>query len=253
MPVTAAALADARRCFGLGTEAWSSAGRLQVEDDWWIALSGTPHVAYNLALLHGPGSLEVAPRLIEEIHEAHVPSLIMLASVGLGAVGPLRDAGWMCTSAMPFMAKLTGPECDDPAVRRIAPDELPAARALAADAFGVPEEVGAIVYGDSAVGREDALVLGLFEDGELKCCSYGQWVAGRYSVGWALATAPGNQRSGYGRRMIRAGAYHRAHCGGPPVAIATATPVAERLYLEEGYATLEYWQGWSRPRWMLPT
>ena len=251
-PVAFADIPGARTCFGWGTAAWSMAGHLQVEDDWWVALSGTPHVDYNLALLHGPTSPEVAPQLIAEVTEAKVPSLIMLAGAGLGATGPLRDAGWVCTGAMPFMARTGGPALDDPAVRRITGDELPEARALAAAAFGVPVEVGEIVYADGVVDREDCRIWGLFEDGVLKCCSHGIWVQGRYSVGWALATAPDQQRSGYGRRLLRASIYHRLYGGGPPVALLTATPVSERLYHEEGYVTLEYWQLWSRARWVLP-
>jgi len=251
-PVAYADIPDARTCFGRGTEAWSAGGRLQVEEDWWVALSGTPHVDYNLALLHGPTSPDVAPGLIDEISSAKIPSLIMLAGAGLGGVGALRDAGWVCTGAMPFMARAGGPAFNDPAVRRLQAHELPDARALAAAAFGVPTEVGMIVYADDTVERDDCRIWGLFEDGELKCCSHGMWVENRYSVGWALATAPENQRSGYGRRLLRASVHDRMHGGGPPVALLTATPVAERLYHEENYVTLEYWQVWSRARWVLP-
>ena len=138
------------------------------------------------------------------------------------------------------MARIGGPAVDDPDVRRLAADDLPAARALAAAAFGVPEEVGAIVFADG------------FQDGVLRSFSFTQWVQGRYSVGWALSTAPDRQRSGYGRRLLRASTHHRIHGGGPPVALLMATPVAERLYREERYVTLEYWQIWSRARWVLP-
>jgi len=100
---------------------------------------------------------------------------------------------------------------------------------------------GTIVYADDATDRNDCRIWGLFEDGELKCCSHGMWVKNRYSVGWALSTAPGNQRSGYGRRLLRASTYHRRQGGGPPVALLTATPVAERLYHGGGNATLDYW------------
>lgn len=141
-PVAFADLPDARTCCGRGTEAWSTAGRLQVEEDWWVALSGTPHVDYYLALLYGTTSPDVAPGLIDEISAAKIPSLIMLAGAGLGGVGALRDAGWVCTGAMPFMARTGGPAFDDPAVRRIQIHEMPEARALAAAAFGVPPEVG---------------------------------------------------------------------------------------------------------------
>jgi len=251
-PVGYADIADARTCYGRSTSAWSSSVRLQVEDDWWVALSGTPHVDYNLVLLHGPASPGAAPRLVEEVTAARLPSLIMLAGAGLAAAEALRDAGWVCTGALPFMARIGGPAVDDPDVRRLTADDLPAARALAAAAFGVPEEVGAIVFADGAQDRQDCRLFGLFEDGVLRSCSFTQWVQGRYSVGWALSTAPDRQRSGYGRRLLRASTYHRIHGGGPPVALLMATPVAERLYREERYVTLEYWQIWSRARWVLP-
>jgi GNAT superfamily N-acetyltransferase len=126
-----------------------------------------------------------------------------------------------------------------------------AARALAAAAFGVPDEVGAIVFDDSAPTRPDTLVYGLTDEGELRCCSLTVWVDGAYSIGWALSTAPQHQRSGYGRRLIRASCHRRITGGGPPVALLTATAAGERLYREEGYVTVEHWQTWSRPRWVL--
>ena len=229
-PVGYADIADARTCYGWSTSAWSASGRLQVEDDWWVALSGTLHVDYNLALLHGPTSPGVTPGLIQEVTAARVPSLIMLAGAGLAAAEALRDAGWVCTGALPFMARIGGPAVDDPDVRQLV---------SALDVEG-PE------------AREDCRLFGLFEDGVLRSCSFTQWVEGRYSVGWALSTAPDQQRSGYGRRLLRASTHHRIHGGGPPVALLMATPVAERLYREERYVTLEYWQIWSRARWVLP-
>ncbi len=244
-------LRRARTCFGLGTIAWSHAGGLRVEEDWWLALSGTPHVDYNLALLHGPAALDAATHVIDTIGEAGVPAVIMLAGAGLGAVGTLSEAGWVCTGTLPFMERASGPCVDDPAVRLLEPRELADARALVVTAFGVPDEVGAIVYTEEALARPDTLAWGLFEDGALRCCSLSVWVRDAYSVGWALATAPDRQRSGYGRRLMRATNYHRRRLGGPPGALLTASPAGERLYGEEGYATLEHWQVWSRPRWIL--
>jgi hypothetical protein len=72
-PVACVGLPEVRTCIRRGTEAWSTAGRLQVEEDWWVALSGTPHVAYNLALLHWPTSPDVAPGLIVEISDTKFP------------------------------------------------------------------------------------------------------------------------------------------------------------------------------------
>ena len=114
-----------------------------------MALSLTGYVDYNLALLHGPGAVAATPRVLAAIETARVPAMVMLTGPGLAAADVLRDAGWVCTGAMPFMARSYGPMFDDPDVRLLGAGELADARALAAAAFGVPEEVGA------AVGRPD--------------------------------------------------------------------------------------------------
>ena len=251
LSMTFAELPHARTCFGLGTAPWSERGRLEVEHDWWMALSLTRHVDYNLALLHGPTATEAAPSVLDAIADARVPAMVMLAGAGLAAADVLREAGWVCTGALPFMARSHGPMCDDPGVRLLGTEELEGARALAAAAFGAPEEVGAIVFDDDALFRPDTKVYGLIEDGELRCCSLTAWVDGAFSVGWALSTAPEHTRSGYGRRLIRASNYRRITDGGPSRALLTATPAGEHLYLDEGYTTIEHWQTWSRPRWVL--
>jgi len=241
----------ARRCFGLGTAPWSERGVLEVENDWWLALSLTGYVDYNLALLHGPGAVAATPRVLAAIDSARVPAMVMLTGPGLAAADVLRDAGWVCTGAMPFMARSYGPMFDDPDVRLLGAGELADARALAAAAFGVPEEVGAIVFDDAAPSRPGTRVNGLIEGGELRCCSLTVWIEGDFSIGWALSTAPEHQRSGYGRRLMRATNYQRINDGGPTRALLTATPAGERLYRDEGYTTVEHWQTWSRPRWVL--
>jgi GNAT superfamily N-acetyltransferase len=175
----------------------------------------------------------------------------MLAGAGLGAAEELRDAGWVCTGTQPFMARTTGEAVEDASVRLLRTDDLAEAQALAGSAFGVPEEVGAIVYSERALARPDTRAWGLYDDGVLRCCSLTVWVQGQFNVGWALATAPQHQRAGFGRRLLRASNFYRLHHGGPPVALCTASPAGERLYLEEGYTTLEHWQAWSRARWVL--
>jgi GNAT superfamily N-acetyltransferase len=244
-------LALARTCYGRGTAPWSAGGRLEVEDDWWLALSHTPYVDYNLSLLHGPSSGEAVSHVLDAIGRARRPALVMLAGAGLGAADALGEAGWVCTGTQPFMARTAGPAVEDPAARPLRTEELAEARVLAGSAFGVPEEVSAIVYSEEALDRPDTRAWGLFEDGILRCCSLAVWVDGLFNVGWALATAPEHQRSGYGRRLLRASNFYRLHRGGPPVALCTASPAGERLYHEEGYITLEYWQSWSRARWVL--
>jgi GNAT superfamily N-acetyltransferase len=248
-PVDLGDLASARTGYGLGTAPWA-AFRHQVEDDWWLAMSGTHHVDYNLALLHGPTSAQVAPRILDEVAAAGVPALVMLAGAGLGAVEVLSEAGWVSTGALPFMGKMHGAAEDDPDVRLLESDELDGARRLAAAAFGVPEEVGAIVFTDAILERDDCRTWGLFEDGRLMCCALNVHVRDRFCVGWALSTAPEHQRAGYGRRLLWAVSYRRQQTG-PPISLLMASRAGTRLYREPGRAVFEHWQIWSRPRWVL--
>lgn len=247
-PVPFSDIPEARTAYGRSTAIWADPSRHHVERDWWIALSLTPYIDYNLALVHG-GS-EVARHVLDEVTGAAVPALIMLAGSGLAAGDLLTEAGWVCTGALPFMGKDHGPAEEDPQVRLLVQRDLVEARRLAAAAFGVPEEVGAIVYAEEALVRPGARMWGLFEGDALRCCSVSQYVGDRFSVGWALSTAPEHQRSGYGRRLMRASAARRL-AEGPPIALLMATDEGRHLYEQEGYVTLEHWQIWSRPRWML--
>jgi hypothetical protein len=247
-PVEFGSLAEARTRYGESTIVWASR-KHQVEDNWWLGLSGTPHVDYNLALLHGPDSPRVVSEILSEIKTVGVPTLVMLAGPGLGAGDALAEDGWVCSGSLPFMGKRGGLAEDDVDVRQLKPHELGKARRLAASAFGVPEDVSAIVFSNDRASFEGCQSWGLFEGEELVSCVLTVWV-GEFSVGWALSTSPQNQRAGYGRRLVRALPFRRLKDDGPPVGLLTATTAGERLYLQEGYVTLEHWQIWSRPRWV---
>ena len=249
-PIPYGQIPDARTGSGKATGVWAEAGIHEVHDDWWIALSATPYVDYNLALLHGDTAVAAAPEVIERVTAAKVPAVIMLAGAGLTAAHALQDAEWVCTGALPFMARDRGPAAHHPDARELVRAELPEARRLAGRAFGVPDEVGSIIFADNALGRAGTRVWGVFDKGELRCCSVSRWEGG-YSAGWGLSTDPAFQRSGYARRLLRASAAHRLESG-PPIALLMATPEGQRLYEQEGYVTLEHWQIWSKRRWVLP-
>lgn len=250
-PILYTDMAGARAGYGRAAGVWSSSGHHQVEDDWWIALSLTPYVDYNMALLHGDTAPDAAIGVLDEVAQAGVPALIMLAGAGLAAAEVLRDADWVCTGALPFMARDKGPAEDDPCVRLLGSDDLDEARRLAGRAFGVPDEVGAILFTEEALRWEGTRLWGVYEGDELRCCSCSVWVGDECSVGWGLSTAPEHQRAGYGRRLMRSSAARRL-AGGPPIALLLATPAGRHLYEQEGYVTLEHWQIWSRRRWVLP-
>ena len=244
-------LAEARTAYGRGTAVWSAPGLLHVEEDWWIALSLAPCVDYNMALLHGADGADAVSQVLDEVKSAHVPAVIMLAGAGLQAGNALADAGWVCTGALPFMGQGSVPAHDDPDVRLLAQHDFVQARGLASSAFGAAEAVGATIYSEDALEREGTRFWGLFEEDTLRCCAVSQYIDGRYSVGWGLSTAPENQRAGYGRRLMQAYSARRV-AEGLPVALLMATPEGRHLYEQLGFATLEYWQIWSRRRWVLP-
>jgi len=250
MPITFAQVPDARTGYGRATALWAGSGRHHVEDDWWVALSLTPYVDYNMALLHGDGAADAAPQVLDEIAAARVPAVVMLAGGGLVAAEVLREAGWVCTGSLPFMARDRAPAELDPCFRQLEQRDLADARRLAGLAFGVPDEVGAILFAEDALAREGARLWGVFEDGELRCCSASVWVGREYSVGWGLSTPPEHQGRGFARRLMRSSAALRLD-GGPTLALLMATPAGRPLYEQEGYVTLEYWQIWSRARWVL--
>ena len=200
-PITFAQVPAARTGYGEATGVWASAGLHQVEVDWWLALSCTSYVDYNLALLHGDSSVTAAAHVLEEIARADVPALIMLAGAGLAACEVLRDAGWACTGALPFMARDFGPTEFDPDFRELEAHELVQARRLVAHAFGVPDQVGEIVFAEATLGRPGAHIWGVFDGDELRCVSVCQWTE-YYSAGWALSTAPDHRT-----RRLRASGY----------------------------------------------
>ena len=90
--------------------------------------------------------------MLDAIGRARRPALVMLAGAGLGAADALGEAGWVCTGTQPFMARTAGPAVEDPAARPLRAEELAEARVLAGSAFGVPEEVSAIVYSERGAG-----------------------------------------------------------------------------------------------------
>jgi len=214
-----------------------------------MGLSGTPYVDFNVALLHGVSAAEAVPHVLGEIREVGVPALVMLAGAGLGVSQSLNEAGWICIGTAPFMAKRGGSAQDDLKVRQLEQHDLVKARSLVAAAFGVPEEVGDLIYADEQIHLQGCKTWGLFDGDEIRSCLLTMGV-GEYLVGWALSTSPENQRARYGRRMVRAMAFHRLH-EGPPVGLLMASKAGKRLYDQEGYVTLEHWQIWSRPRWVL--
>jgi predicted acetyltransferase len=65
-----------------------------------------------------------------------------------------------------------------------------------------------------------------------------------------MATLPGNQGHGYGRRLIQVALREQLEKGATG-SLLHSSVAGENLYRNLGYEVIEYFQMWSRPRWVL--
>ena len=103
---------------------------------------------------------------------------------------------------------------------------------------------------DRCGGVTAAKAWGLFQAGELVSCAAVVTVDDTIAI-WSMATPHDRQRHGYGRRLLSA--IHAAgRDAGATTSVLYASPEGEPLYRSIGYAVAEYWQVWSRARWVFP-
>lgn len=242
-------LARLRGLLGASAALW--AGSVAVEPGRWTALSGARGVDYNVVLCHGGSNGSVIPRSLEDIAAGGAPGLIMVADRALGEVGRLVEAGWVCVGSVPFMIhRLRTPLPTDAAARRLSATELPAARALVGEVFGIPEALATVALPDDATVAPGRSVWGAFgADGALVCCLALVAVEGAATV-WSMATAVAARRQAHGARLLGS-ALADAVDGGASCSLLHASTEGEPFYRALGYEQLERWQLWSRPRWVL--
>jgi len=91
---------------------------------------------------------------------------------------------------------------------------------------------------------------GLF-DPELVSCAVTAEVGDGLYVGWALATLPAYQHRHYGSSLLHhIDEWYRTEGGGMS-SLHMGSVAGARLYASRGHTTLEHWQLWSKPRWVL--
>jgi GNAT superfamily N-acetyltransferase len=244
-------LARLRGLLGESTVLWAGAGNLSTHPGGWLALSGGSSVDYNIALCHQSGQGQNLQSMFDELLARRLPVILMVAGAALGDVRVLSDAGWICIGATPLMEiDLTTIAHDpDPGVRTLALEELPLARALIQDAFGIPPELALIALPDTATRVAGQAVWGLYDDGELVSCAAFVRVQ-EAIVGWSVATPERFRRRGYAGRLLRTVMAHSAEQGATR-SLVYASAMGELLYTQLGFRELEHWQMWSRPRWVL--
>lgn len=252
-----------RRAYGRSTAMWSIAGRHDINEHRWLALSGRPSIDFNLALCYADSGEAIADAQAE-IKACGEPSVLMLAGPALGHALVLSDSGWVCIGQTAFMRStvLAPPaQSRDVSYRAETRDlvlaqdsgQLAAARVLFAAAFGSSADDAAIALPHRLLDANgERLWLRYSPDRDLLSCVCTVDVED-LAVIWSMATRPDLQGTGQGRALLddlhaRFSAMSNTRCF-----LLTSSNAGYPLYLGARYKTLERWQMWSRPRWVIGT
>ncbi len=238
-----------RSRYGASAAFWATAG-VHVGGGEWTAVSGMPYVDYNQALYHGPCPRGKIEGFAEKIAAARLPGLTMVTSEALASVGALAGRGWTCVGAPPFMVLELDNYPVDPAVAPLDKAGLVEARSLVTQAFHYPADEAVVGLPDSTIDSEGSTVWGLRTGGLMTSCVVTALVEDTVAV-WFMATRPGLDHRGHGRRLLRT-ALRRCWDEGARQSVLVALSGASSFYRELGYQELEEWQVWSRPRWVFP-
>jgi GNAT superfamily N-acetyltransferase len=243
-----------RDALGASCRLWEGPlGRHLSEPGLAFAFSGEPALDFNIAICHAAGA-EAIERALAEVKATASPGLIMLAGPALGEARRLTDEGWVPIHSAPFRSQTIAPNDGDPSVRRLDRTGLEAFRSVVEESFRATPSLTRLALPDSvALGAPDAdpafASWGLYEAGALVSAVATVVVNDNVCV-WMMATRPAVQGHGYGRRLLSAVLGHCARAGARR-ALLLATPSGDPLYQSMGFDIIEYWQAWSRPRWVL--
>jgi GNAT superfamily N-acetyltransferase len=237
-----------RSICGRSAALWATAG-LVVEESRWIALSGLAGAEYNEALCHGPGGGAELNPTVDEILATGLPAVVSVAGEALREVQQLAARGWTCVGAQPLMARRIDDMVKDPAVRRLTKRHGSVARQLIEETFHVPAELARSGMPGRAAAVPGHVAWGMFEEDVMVSCMSTVVVEDAVVV-WSMATPERYRRRGYARRLLT-GAVARAKDRGANFVLLRSTDAGFPLYEALGFELLEWWQSWSRPRWVL--
>ena len=239
-----------RQTLGSAARLWASPALHEVGETWWLACSGERNVNYNVAFSQSADPDVVTQRCLQPLLDLGRPAIVMLAGPGLATAQKLVEVGWVDVGALPLMTR-AGPVVppDGSVVRELPPAELAGARALLADTYGLDDASARAAVPDRASESGDMGVWGLYDDDRLESCVT-VVVEDGLMVVWSMATWRRSQGRGYGQRLLRAVLAHHAEAG-VSGSLLQSSLAGQTLYRGLGYAEVEHWQLWSRPRWVM--
>jgi GNAT superfamily N-acetyltransferase len=240
-----------RRQLSASAVVWSGE-RFETEPGGCVAFSGAG-AETNIVYCFGGDSREMLSRRAAEAPKRGTPRVMMISGETLGAVQVLIDDDWVCVGSTPAMRlsadRVDPTAADDQMVRRLDPDDLAAARQLLSQSFGADADRSALLLPDRVTNGTTGDLWGLHENGELRSITVTSDVGDSTSI-WSMSTPPSHQGKGHGRRLLGSVLARKRRSGIENV-LLFASRAGTPLYRSMGFEVLEYWQQWSRPRWLL--
>lgn len=232
---------------GSGCALWAGEEGITVEAGGWSAFSGEAAVDYNLALRRRPDGVVEAR---DEILRLDRPAILMLAGAALGEAQMLVSSTWACIGAVSLMSRPLEGLGEGGDARILAPEEWDLARGVVSAGFDIPHALARLGLPDSGLSLPGRSVWGVFAgDGSVAACVATILVDDSVCL-WSVATDPAVRGQGYGATVVEAALRGAAEAGARR-AVVQAAAGAEDFYAARGFATVESWQQWSRPRWVL--
>jgi len=234
------------RIYGSSAESWVLDWDFPSHGGSILALRWHPE-GPNSVLVNG-SSPEYIANVIALLESAKIRAELLVAGSALSNVQVLVDAGWVCIGARPFMRRWCHSQNGGRSVitmvrELVSADDLATARRVVADAFGSAPDLPLTV-------TDHVRVWGVYLDGDIVSCATTVEIGDTVAV-WDVATRPKYQRRGYSGAILDA--IHERFAANPSVRqfILLSSPEGFRLYESRGYEVLDWWQAWSRPRWVL--
>jgi len=242
---------DLRRTLGGAGRLWATPEHHVVTDDWWIACSGQLNVNYNLAFTQSSDPTVLLEHCLQPVLDIGRPAIVMLSGPGLATAQTLVDAGWVTVGALPLMtmSAVSGREAGRSGIRRLSSEDLPAARDLLSDTYGLDDGSAMAAVPDRLAKDDDMGAWGLFDGDRLASCFTGIVEEGLFVV-WSMATRRDCQGHGHGHRLLHAVLSEQFERGADG-SMLQSSMAGRKLYRGLGYAVVEHWQLWSRPRWIM--
>jgi GNAT superfamily N-acetyltransferase len=222
-----------------------------VDQDWWIALSGSPTLGYNLAASRSRSADLLEQQCLKPLLAAGQPGIIMLSGPGLASAQRLADANWVVVGALPLMLLTDRPDSapSGQGVRLLGSEDLAAAREVVAITYGLDPQSSLSAIPELAHEVPGFRLWGLFDHDKLISC-FSIVISDGLIVGWSMATLPEYQRQGYGRRLLTE-LIKTQFADGDWGLLLQGSAAGQPLYNELGFKTVDFWQLWSRPRWAM--